>query len=326
MPPLSVLCRNLRQPLEGGLSWPQTARLLARHRRWRRLGELLLERLAQGERPADVLAAYRPTLPTLFLAMTSMGEETGRLPETLRALEDYYRLQEQLRGQVIGQAIKIGFQLVAAVLVLAATIGIVSSLAPQLGFGVLGQKGITASLLFIGIVAALGGGLFVLGMLLARAVGRVPRLARLLRRLPGVGPFWEAMLLWRFSIAMRLTLDSHMAIGRALQLSFRAADDAGFAATAEIAIRAVKAGEDLSTALARTEIFPADFLEAVAISETVGSVPERLVHLAEGYYQLALERAKVLASILMFGMWLFYAALVVYAILKLAGVYLAALS
>src|SRR4051794_38907141 len=90
------LCRPLRQPLGGGLTLRDALRTLGRSRRQGALARRLSERIEQGDSFAEALASIRPALAPLFLAMTQVGEETGRLPETLRALEEHYEVQERL--------------------------------------------------------------------------------------------------------------------------------------------------------------------------------------------------------------------------------------
>jgi len=327
MKQLSLLCRNLRQPLEGGLSLLQTVRMLAKRRRGLEpiLGAHLAERLQQGESFGDALAAFRPELPNLFLSMVHVGEETGRLPDTLRSLEDYYTLQERMLSQIRRRLSMLLVQLGLAVLVLAGVIGITTTISPKGGFSILGLRGWGGALGFIGIAVAAITGLVLAVKLLGRGMQTNRFLASVARKLPGLGPFLEALLLSRFALGLRLTLDSSISLPEALTLSFRATGDAIYRERGEGAVEAIRRGKDLSKALARTDLFPMMFLEVLAIAEVSGVVPERMGQMAQEYHEEAERRAKGLVQWASLGLWLLYAAAVILAVFKLAGMYLGAL-
>ncbi|MCS7047384.1 MAG: type II secretion system F family protein, partial [Gemmataceae bacterium] len=88
---------------------------------------------------------------------------------------------------------------------------------------------------------------------------------------------------------------------------------------------ALKNGDTLTTALARSQLFEDDFLHIVAAAEEVGSVPEAMAQQAEYWHEEATRRLNTLAKLLTLGLWFLYAAFMVYAIYQIAGVYLSAL-
>src|SRR4051794_25962030 len=145
---LSALCRSFKHGLEAGLPLANAARWL-RGKRTGRLGEHLSEGTRAGQSISETLDTFRPPLPSLFLAMTKVGEETGRLPETLAALERYYALQERMLRQIRSRLALVLIQFGAACLVLALVIGITGSLSASGGFTLFGLRGWPGAGLFL---------------------------------------------------------------------------------------------------------------------------------------------------------------------------------
>src|SRR5438105_9455890 len=98
---LISLCRALRHNLGAGL----TLRDVFRQQGERGIAEVrpLAQRLRatidQGDSLEVALQKEQAAFPPLFLAMASVGEETGHLPEIFGELEKYYTLQQSLRRQ-----------------------------------------------------------------------------------------------------------------------------------------------------------------------------------------------------------------------------------
>src|SRR5438132_14091725 len=98
---LIEMCRTMRHYLGAGLTLRDVFRQQARK------GSAALrpvaERISQGlERGEDLEAALnreKAAFPPLFLAMASVGEHSGMLPEVCTELEKYFTLQRTLRRQ-----------------------------------------------------------------------------------------------------------------------------------------------------------------------------------------------------------------------------------
>ena len=81
-------------------------------------------------------------------------------------------------------------------------------------------------------------------------------------------------------------------------------------------------GEDLTIALSRGQVFPADFLNMIAVGEEGGKLVDVLRHQANHYQDLAGRRAKALLVAGGRCIWLGYLIFMVLMILNLAGMYL----
>jgi type II secretory pathway component PulF len=113
-----------------------------------------------------------------------------------------------------------------------------------------------------------------------------------------------------------------MSAGKAVGLSLYATGNAAFARLAKPVQGYIKSGDNLTGALTRTHFFPEDFLHIVGVAEQGGRVPEAMVQQAEQYTEEAERRLAVLARLLGFGVWIAVASFIVFAIFRMAGMYL----
>jgi type II secretory pathway component PulF len=139
---------------------------------------------------------------------------------------------------------------------------------------------------------------------------------------PVVGPCLRALAVTRFCLALRLTLESAMPITRALRLSFRATGNGAFEAAADVAQKSVKAGEELTVALAKTRLFPEEFQHVVAVGEESGRLTDVLEQQGEQYAEESERRLRVLTSAAGWGVWLFVAGLIIFCIFRIFLTYL----
>ncbi len=331
LPPaaLVALCRSLRHQLGVGLPIARVLRQEAERgpRSVRALAGRLLAAVEAGQGLGEAIAREADVLPPLFVAMAQLGDETGHFPEILGELERYYQLETQLRRRLRSQSFLPVAQFVLAVLIVAGLIFILGVLAgtgrPLLTF--LGLGGAAGAMAFLGTVVGALLGVVLLWKGVARW-GRQRAVAeRLLLRLPFVGPCLEALALGRFALALQLTLDSGLPIARALRLSLRATGNAAYAAAADGVARVLKGGQSLYEALALSGRFSEEFLHIVGTAEEAGRVPEVMRQQAEHYHEEAGRRLRGLMQAAAMGLWLVYAAFMVWMIFRIAGVYLGAL-
>src|SRR5439155_410821 len=137
-------------------------------------------------------------------------------------------------------------------------------------------------------------------------------------------PGLRALALGRFALALSLTIEAGLSIGKALRQSLAATGNAAFAARADQIVAVVKQGDDLTLALSASGLFPPDFLAMVAVAEEAGGVPEVMRKQAEEQHEEAARRLKTLTRLLVGLVWLIYALYMVMMIMRLAGVYLGA--
>jgi type IV pilus assembly protein PilC len=326
---LVALCRALRHNLAAGVALLRVLRQQAERgpRAARPLAARLAAAVEAGVSLGDALDREQDVVPPLFLAMVKLGDETGHLPEIVGELEEYYQLELKLRRRIRTRSFLPIAQFVLAVLVIAGLIFVLGVLAgggrPLLSF--FGLSGAAGALAFLAAV----GGTLALVFLLWRGLalwGRERAAAeRLLLRVPSVGPCLEALALSRFALALQLTLDSSLPIAKALRLSLRATGNAAYVVIADGVARVLKAGRSLYEALADSRLFSEEFLQVIATAEEAGSVPEAMRQQARYYQEEAARRLTALAGAASMGLWVLYAGFMIWAIFRIAQVYLSAL-
>lgn len=331
--PLSALvelCRALRHNLGAGLSLPEVFHQQGRRgpRLARPVAGRLAELLDRGNSLEQALKRESASFPPLFVSLVSVGENTGMLPEIFGELERYYGRQQKLRNQFRAQVAWPILQLIAAIFIVAGLILVMGMLPrPDVGKGPydplgLGLSGPTGALVFLGVVGGVLGGLAGLYLGLRRVLGGGASADAFLLALPVVGPCLEALALARFCLALRLTYETGLPIARALRLALRATGNDAFIARTQRIEEAVRAGNDLSEALAGSRRFPPDFLDIMANAEEAGRLSDVLRHQADHYHEEAGRRLTALTRTMSAGIWLVVAGLIILVIFRIFGSYL----
>jgi type IV pilus assembly protein PilC len=326
---LISLCRVLRHNLGAGLTLRDVFRQQSERggREIAPLAQRIRVTLEQGDSLQVALQKERAYFPPLFLAMASVGEETGHLPEIFGELESYYTMQLSLRRQFRSQSLLPMIQFVAALLIIALLIFVLGMIAASRNttpMSVFGLRGASGALIFLVIsFGSLTLAYVAYRWLSARQGQRA--MDALLLRVPGLGPCLEALILGRFSLALSLTLDSRLPITEALALSLDATGNAVYQARKSDVVQALKNGHDLTSALTQAGVFPEDFLNMVATGEEGGRVPEIMRHQAKHYHEEAEIRLKTFTRMMSMGVWLVYAVFMIIAIFSIARQYLGAL-
>jgi type IV pilus assembly protein PilC len=326
---LIELCRAVRHYLGAGLSLVDAFRQQAKRGAAgvRPVAGRITTALESGDSLEDALKREERHFPSLFLALTRVGEQSGMLAEVFAELEKYYVRQQMLWRQFLARSAWPLIQFVLAIFVLAGLILIMGMIADSrgdkpldpLGLGLAGPSG---AMIFLGVV---------FGVLLALA-GTYWFLTRCLRdnaavdtfllRLPAVGPCLRALALARFCMALRLTTATGMSIVKAMRLSLQAAGNRAFAAQSEDMETKLRRGEELTATLASSELFPVDFQHMIAVAEESGRLDQVLAHQAEHYHEESGRRLAVLTTLAGYGVWGFVALIIIVAIFRIANWYI----
>lgn len=320
--PLSALvelCRSLRHYLGAGLSLVDVFRQQAKRgpASVRGVAESIVSDLEHGHDLEYALKKHKSGFPPLFLALASVGEQSGNMPEVFGELEKYFRLQQQLRRQFWAQTTWPLIQFVLGTFVLAGMLfilGLFGSSFDPLGLGLTGKRG---AILFLVIIWGSIGLLFGVYFLLTRALRGKAQVDAWLLRLPALGPCLQALALHRFCVALRLTTETGMSIAQAMRLSLRATGNEAFIAKTDVVVESLKAGDELTTSLARSHLLPEDFVNILANAEEGGRVSEVLQHQAEHYEEESRRRLSILTKVAGYGVWLVIGTLLVVVIFRL---------
>lgn len=318
---LAVASRSLAQMLLAGVDIRKALVTVAAKCPDRRLKRGLDDIALQIKGGTDVTSAIRShgaLFPTLFTELIHVAEQTGSLPEVLKALADHYENTVRLKKEFLSQITMPAIQLVAAVLVIALLIFILGLLPVPLdilGWGLLGPAGAATWLIGWGLGAT---GLF----FLYKAATRIPVLRMILHRilmgLPVISRCLQSFAIARFSWAFYLTQEAGLPIDDSLDASLRATANGVFANASDRMVIDIRSGETLSDTLQRSGLFPDDFLQIVDVAETSGTVPEQLHRLSPQFEEDARRSLKMTTTFLAGLIWFTVAAMIVFFIFKIA--------
>lgn len=325
------LCRILRHQVGAGMTLQQVLKKQGQQgrRSFRDVCTRLSDALLNGSSLSDALDREKDVFPVLFLSLVKLGEATGHLAEIFGELERYYQLELQLRRQFRTQIFLPVVQFVAAIAVVAGLLvllGIIAEITRTKPiFTLFGLGGCAGASAFLGVVFGTLIGFWLLYGVISSIGQQKAWMDRFLLATPALGPCLLAIVMSRFTLALQLTLDSELPIGKALRLSLEATGNAHFAGQADGIVLALKNGRTLHEALVDSKLFPSDFLDMVLSSETSGSVPEMMKHLAVQYQEEAGRRMTFLTKAAGFLVWLCVAGFIIWAIFRIASIYLGAL-
>jgi len=294
---------------------------------FREMARRIIIKLEAGETLEDSLAAEGANLPELFVSLAAVGERSGRIPTVFAQLEEYYRLQHQMKREFRSQIAWPVFQFVAAVLVIAFTIFVMGVLAPEnpaapIGFGLTGASG---AILFLAVVGATVGGAILAVKIFTSTVAKREGFEAWLLRVPIFGPCALAIAMGRFCLALKLTLDSSLSVSKAMRMSLKATGNSAFMAQADRIAKRIKKGEEIAEAMRMNPVFPAEFLAMITIGEESGLIPEVMAKQAEFYREESARRMKAATRALAFGVYALVGLFMIIMIFRMAGNYIQAL-
>jgi type IV pilus assembly protein PilC len=330
---LASFCRSCKHGLSSGIPIVKVFELQAKKgpKQLRQIAAEITEQLEQGSSVEDAFEPHRGALPDLFIDLVVVGEQSGHLPEVLGELEDFYTLQRSLRAQFIQQISWPVLQFVMAIFVIAGLIFILGIIAETrggqpiepIGMGLSGASGaITFLVVVFGGLAAI---LFGLNLFLKQSSGRAA-FETMLLSIPALGPCLEAMALARYSIALKLTMETGMSILKAVKLSLRATGNAAYRMYTDAMVTELRSGDELYQAMQNTGRFPEEYIETIMVGETSGRLHDVLGRQADHYNEETERRMKGLTQAAGFVVWGMVAIVIIIAIIRIAMIYVNAIN
>jgi type II secretory pathway component PulF len=318
---LAITCRSLATMLDSGVpvvkAFDNAARK-ARDSRLRWVFRHVTMQLSAGDDIATALRAHGDYFPDLTLDMVSIAEQTGALPEVLRALADHYENNLRLRRNFLALITFPVIQFTAAIFVIAGLIFILGILPGDpmdvLGFGLLGPAG---AMKWLGGWAILLTTLFILYKLVTTSLQGKSIIHTLLLHVPVIGKCMRDFAVARFSWAYHLTQEAGMPVDESLEASLRATANGAFVAATPHIVSDVMEGETLTDALTNCDLFPDEFLQIVDTAETSGTVPEALHRLSPQFEDQARRSLRALAIAAGWLIWMGVAAFIIFLVFRI---------
>jgi type IV pilus assembly protein PilC len=297
----------------------------------RTLAETIAGRLHKGDTLADALKADRHRFPPLLLEMIAVGEQTGRLTETLEELERYFETVRAARTVFRQALVWPAFLYFGGIGVIALMLLILGLIAPAegkgfdpLGLGLLGPGGAFAFLLAAGMFTTAVVLLFQYvqshDSLRAKLEGRT-------LSLPGLGPCFRAFALQRFCLGLHMTTEAGLRADRTLKLSFRATTNDAYIQQADRVAKAARSGRSIHEILEGCGpiLFPSEFLATVEVGEVSGQLAEVMAKQALFYREEAARKLKFLAGVsgglVYLAIGLMIVLVIIRVIMSIAGIY-----
>ncbi|QDU87426.1 Type II secretion system protein F [Pirellulimonas nuda] len=330
---LAELCHRLAISAESGIDIRRTWEREAQSASGRVAERFAVVRdgVARGETLSEAMHDAGAVFPRLMLDMVDVGEKTGTLSEVMRRLSQHYdhrwKMARMFRAELAWPLL----QLAAAVGIIGLLILILGMIPPGadgrpidvLGWGLIGVPGLIIYTLWL-IAIAVSIGIVVSAIRSGRLWTRP--LQHWVMRVPVVGPAIEKICLAQIAWALHLTLNVEMDLRRLVPLALRASGSDYYKSHAPQMVADVEAGRPLNHAFAHAGVFPAPFLDSLAVAEESGQIVESMARLSRQYQEEAEGAIHTLTVVSGFLVWGAVATLIVVMIFRLASFYLGILN
>jgi len=321
---LSGFCRRVGIATNAGLPLVASIKRETAGNRNARLWADVVTSLENGDSFGEALHPHRKTLTEMFVALVAVGEESGRLGETLLELADYYDRMAEIRRDFFKSLIWPIIELAAAVVIIGLMILICGWLeVDPIGLGWTGFRGLTIYLVFLGIVAGTG---YALYRFVKQSIERSRGVHYFLLRIPKLGTLLKTLALTRLTWGLHLTFRTGMDVKRALTLAFRAVGFAPISDNLPTMLQTIDDGGNLTDAFLAADNLDGDLISCVDSGEQAGTLPELMNKLSTQYFQQSLLNLKILSVAGGFAVYGCIAAVIIFVIFRLALFYIGILN
>ena len=324
----AIFCRSLGTMLNSGVDLLRALKVAGQQSpdpKLRSASEEILKELREGTDLTTAMRHQGGRFPDLTIDMISVAEQTGALPEVLAALADHFENLIRLRKTFLGQIAWPIFQLLAAILIIAALLVILGWVAEAGGTSIdflFGLKGTAGAFAWLTGWAMLAVGGWMGYQFLVRGLAQQAVVHQFLLKIPVVGSCLRNFAIARFAWAFALTQQAGMRITDSLESSLKATGNGAFIAATPMMVGLVKQGEDLTTTFSTTGLFPRQILEMVHVGETSGTVPEMLQDLSPQLEGEARRSLSTLTAVLSGVIWAMVATCIIFLVFRLALFYI----
>ncbi|MBM7561596.1 type II secretion system F family protein [Fusibacter tunisiensis] len=248
-------------------------------------------RVSQGEGLAEALSA-QDIFPVYMIEMIRIAEVSGRLPETFDNLSVYYQKQNQMHRDVknalMYPAILLGLMTGVILLIVLKILPVFTDIVESAGGLIEGTEKTVLSLsvgfqwAVLGIIGLLGVGCAILFFVLGRRQSS-PLKDKWMLGLPIIGRFTKLSAIIKFARGMRMLLNSGMDLHQAFEMLIPMTDNETIRADYQIIQEALEAGESLSDASEKTNLFPNLYRKMMRLGERTGTLDDVFLQISEIY-------------------------------------------
>ena len=290
---LSAFCLELSLTLQAGIPVEEGLSLMGDDER-NQDSKALLSRLGAAMERGEQLSgamAEEGVFPDYLVSMVALGEQTGKLENTLNGLAEYYKRQENLsasiRSAVFYPLILLLIMLIVILVLIIKVLPIFNDVFNQLGMQMsqaavyLMEAGRWLSEASI-VIAIVIGCILAAAMVVALVPALRIRAAELWRKIASRFQITKKIASARFAFAMAMTLSSGMDLDQALEDSRKlCGGQKEMAERIDKCQDRILSGERMGKALFETGIFSARDSRLLALAEKTGSMPEIMGKIAQ---------------------------------------------
>ena len=293
---MSVLTRQLATLVEAGLPLLRGLRILEQQEGNRTLKRVLAEiaeNIEGGSQLSEALAHHPKIFNRLYVNMVRAGEVGGALEITLRRLAEFMEKAQKIKGKVKSAMFYPCAVMFVATAIMGVMLVFVIPRFKTVFDGLLGGAPMPAFTTFVLTISDFAKNHFVLALLAAVTVAvsftltlktQVGRLAfdHFKLKSPVFGPLFRKLAISRFARTLGTLLSSGVPVLQALTIVRETAGNVVVGNLISTVHDCVKEGENITTPLRASTIFPPMIVGMVDIGEQTGALPDMLMKIADG--------------------------------------------
>lgn len=306
-----IFMRSLGAMLQAGLSLSRALSVLGRQSKNKAFQKIIneLERnIARGGSLHQAVSLYPETFSSLATAMIKAGEESGKLPESLKIIAEHldksYELRKKIRGALFYPAIIIVAMMIIGVVMLTYVVPILTSTFAELGvelpFATKIVIAISSFLVNHTILVLVLIVLFVFGIMLsARTLHGKRILDFIFLKSPLIGGLTREVNAARTARTLSSLLTAGVSILDAIRTTQDVVQNSYYKTVLDEARNAVQRGMTLSAVFNRHQsLYPILVGEMTAVGEETGKMSEMLLNLAVFYEDEVAQKTKDMSTII----------------------------
>jgi type IV pilus assembly protein PilC len=306
-----VFSRNFSIMISAGLPISKCLDILSRQTRNKKFSKILnsiLEDVQKGNTLSDSMKKYPKIFPNIFTAMVRVGEESGRLSDSLKIMANQmdrdHSLVKKVRGAMIYPVIILTAMFIIGVVmmiyVVPTLISVFKELEAELPTSTkiivfisdfLTESKFTALMILIGVSA------FFIWFIRTKKGKRIMEIISL--KTPIVSQLVKKINSARTSRTMASLISSGVNILEALDITKDVLQNSYYKEIIDKAKANIQKGDPISEAFKKaTNLYAVLFGEMMAVGEETGKLPDMLYNIADFYDEEVSETTKNLATVI----------------------------
>ncbi len=303
--------RNLAVMISAGVSVARGLDILSRQTKNKKFKNIILElgeSIKKGKSLSEGMKQYQRVFPSLFTAMVKVGEESGKLSESLilisEQMEKDHTLRKKVKGAMIYPSVIVVAMVVIGVLMMMFVVPTLVSTFEELGVElpmstrvIIALSGFFIHHTILFIVSAVAVIIAVVFIVSSRRGKKI--LGNILFHLPLFSSLVKKINSARTSRTLASLISSGVDVLEALDITKDVVQNEKFKNVLEIARSDIQKGVSISESFKKNQnIYPVMVGEMMAVGEETGELSNMLLRLADFYEEEVAEATKNLSTII----------------------------